>query len=82
MSWRKEKCKTVNGPKLAKNIAHFFVVQNITEGSKEVIYVYGMELLIYDMLNTIIILLIAPIFSIELYQQILHEFDGNVYILR
>jgi hypothetical protein len=58
------------------------VVQNITEGSKEEIYVYGMELLIYDMLNTIIILLIAPIFSIELYQQILHEFYDNVYIWR
>lgn len=32
--------------KLAKSIAHFFVVQNITEESKEVIYAYGMELLI------------------------------------
>ena len=30
--------------KLAKNIAHFFVVKNITEESKEVIYAYGMEL--------------------------------------
>lgn len=39
--------------KLAKNIAHFFVVQNITEESKEVIYAYGMELLISDVLNTI-----------------------------
>lgn len=47
--------------KLAKNIAHFFVVQNITEESKEVIYAYGMELLISDVLNTIIVLLIALI---------------------
>ena len=39
--------------KLAKSIAHFFVVQNITEESKEVIYAYGMELLISDVLNTI-----------------------------
>ena len=31
--------------KLAKSIAHFFVVQNITEESKEVIYAYGMELI-------------------------------------
>ena len=38
--------------KLAKSIAHFFVVQNITEESKEVIYAYGMELLISDVLNT------------------------------
>ena len=45
--------------KLAKSIAHFFVVQNITEESKEVIYAYGMELLISDVLNTIIALLIA-----------------------
>lgn len=45
--------------KLAKSIAHFFVVQNITEESKEVIYAYGMELLISDVLNTIIVLLIA-----------------------
>lgn len=45
--------------KLAKGIAHFFVVQNITEESKEVIYAYGMELLISDVLNTIIVLLIA-----------------------
>ena len=37
--------------KLAKSIAHFFVVQNITEESKEVIYAYGMELLISDVLN-------------------------------
>ena len=34
--------------KLAKSIAHFFVVQNITEESKEVIYAYGMELLLSD----------------------------------
>ena len=47
--------------KLAKNIAHFFVVQNITEESKEVIYAYGMELLISDVLNTLIVLLIALI---------------------
>ena len=47
--------------KLAKNIARFFVVQNITEESKEVIYAYGMELLISDVLNTIIVLLIALI---------------------
>ncbi len=33
--------------KLAKNIAHFFVIQNITDGSKEVIYAYGMELLVW-----------------------------------
>lgn len=44
--------------KLAKSIAHFFVVQNITEESKEVIYAYGMELLISDVLNNIIVLLI------------------------
>lgn len=47
--------------KLAKGIAHFFVVQNITEKSKEVIYAYGMELLISDVLNTLIVLLIALI---------------------
>lgn len=47
--------------KLAKDIAHFFVVQNITEKSKEVIYAYGMELLISDVLNTFIVLLIALI---------------------
>ena len=47
--------------KLAKNVAHFFVVQNITEESKEVVYAYGMELLISDVLNTIIVLLIALI---------------------
>ncbi|MDE6834643.1 MAG: accessory gene regulator B family protein [Ruminococcus sp.] len=45
--------------KLAKNIAHFFVIQKITEESKEIIYVYGLELLISDVLNTIIVLLIA-----------------------
>ena len=45
--------------KLAKNIAHFFVVQNITEESKELIYAYGMELLLSDVLNTIIVLLIV-----------------------
>lgn len=45
--------------KLAKNIAHFFVLHNITEESKEVIYAYGMELLLSDVLNTIIVLLIA-----------------------
>ncbi len=45
--------------KLAKNIAHFFVIQNITEESKEIIYAYGLELLISDVLNTIIVLLIA-----------------------
>ena len=39
--------------KLAKGIAHFFVVQNITEESKEIIYAYGMELLISDVLNTL-----------------------------
>lgn len=47
--------------KLAKGIAHFFVVQNITEESKEIIYTYGMELLIFDVLNTLIVLLIALI---------------------
>ena len=47
--------------KLAKNIAHFFVVKNITEESKEVIYAYGMELLISDVLNTLIVLMIALI---------------------
>lgn len=39
--------------KLAKNIAHFFVLQNIVEESREVIYAYGMELLISDVLNRI-----------------------------
>jgi accessory gene regulator B len=47
--------------KLAKSIAHFFVVQNISEESKEVIYAYGMELLISDLLNSLIVLLIALI---------------------
>ena len=47
--------------KLAKNIARFFVVKNITEESKEVIYAYGMELLISDVLNTLIVLMIALI---------------------
>ena len=37
--------------KLAKSIAHFFVVQNITEESKEVIYAYGMELLILSLIH-------------------------------
>lgn len=45
--------------KLAKNIAHFFVIHKITEESKEIIYAYGLELLISDVLNTIIVLLIA-----------------------
>ncbi len=45
--------------KLAKDIAHFFVTQKITEESKEMIYAYGMELLLSDVLNTLIILLIA-----------------------
>ncbi len=45
--------------KLAKNIAHFFVIQKIIEESKEIIYAYGLELLISDVLNTIIVLLIA-----------------------
>lgn len=47
--------------KLAKSIAHFFVIQNITDESKEVIYAYGMELLISDVLNTVIVLIIALI---------------------
>lgn len=47
--------------KLANSIAHFFVVQNITDESKEVIYAYGMELLISDVLNAMIVLLIALI---------------------
>lgn len=47
--------------KLAKNMAHFFVLQNITEESKEAIYAYGMELMIADVLNTLIVLLIALI---------------------
>jgi len=45
--------------KLAKNIVHFFVIQKVIEESKEIIYAYGMELLISDVLNTIIVLLIA-----------------------
>lgn len=45
--------------KLAKNIAHFFVVQKIVEESREAIYAYGMELLLSDVLNTLIVLLIA-----------------------
>lgn len=48
-------------PKLAKNIAHFFVVQKIVEKPKEAIYAYGMELLLSDVLNTLIVLLIALI---------------------
>lgn len=47
--------------KLAKNIAHFFVVQKIVEESREAIYAYGMELLISDVLNTLIVLLNALI---------------------
>lgn len=47
--------------KLAKNIAHFFVVQKIVEESREAIYAYGMELLLSDVLNTLIVLLIALI---------------------
>lgn len=47
--------------KLAKGIAHFFVVQNITDETREVIYAYGMELLISDVLNAMIVLLIALI---------------------
>lgn len=47
--------------RLAKNIAHFFTLHNITEESKEVIYAYGMELLLSDVLNTFIVLLIALI---------------------
>lgn len=45
--------------KLAKNIAHFFVVQKIVEKPKEAIYAYGMELLLSDVLNALIVLLIA-----------------------
>ncbi len=45
--------------KLAKNIAHFFVAQKVVEESREVIYAYGMELLLSDVLNTLIVLLIA-----------------------
>ena len=45
--------------KLAKNIAHFFAIQKIIDESKELIYAYGMELLISDLLNTLIVLLIA-----------------------
>ena len=48
-------------PKLAKNVAHFFVVKNVASKSKEAIYAYGMELLISDVLNTLIVLLIALI---------------------
>lgn len=44
---------------LAKSIAHFFVVQKIVEEPREVIYAYGLELLISDVLNTLIVLLIA-----------------------
>ena len=40
--------------KLAKGIAHFFVINNIAEKSKEVIYAYGMELLISDILVTLL----------------------------
>ena len=47
--------------KLAKNIAHFFVVQKIVEKPKEAIYAYGMELLLSDVLNALIVLLIALI---------------------
>ena len=47
--------------KLAKNIAHFFVMQKIVEESREAIYAYGMELLLSDVLNTLIVLLIALI---------------------
>lgn len=37
--------------KLANSIAHFFVVQNITDESREMIYAYGIELLISDVLK-------------------------------
>lgn len=47
--------------KLAKNIAHFFVVQKIVEKPKEAIYAYGMELLLSDVLNALIVLLISLI---------------------
>ena len=47
--------------KLAKNIAHFFVVQKIVEKPKEAIYTYGMELLLSDVLNALIVLLISLI---------------------
>ncbi|MCM1271303.1 MAG: accessory gene regulator B family protein [Ruminococcus flavefaciens] len=47
--------------KLAKNIAHFFVVQKIVEESREAIYAYGMELLLSDVLNALIVLLISLI---------------------
>lgn len=47
--------------KLAKSIAHFFVIKNIVEKPEEVIYAYGMELLISDVLNSIFVLLIALI---------------------
>lgn len=47
--------------KLAKNIAHFFVVQKIVEEPKEAIYAYGMELLLSDVLNALIVLLISLI---------------------
>lgn len=47
--------------KLAKNIAHFFVAQKIVEESREAIYAYGMELLLSDVLNALIVLLISLI---------------------
>ena len=47
--------------KLAKYIAHFFVVQKIVEEPKEAIYAYGMELLLSDVLNALIVLLISLI---------------------
>lgn len=34
--------------KLAKSIAHFFVTQKIVEEPKEVIYAYGLELMLNE----------------------------------
>lgn len=45
--------------KFAKIIARFFVQQNVIDSNKEVIYAYGMELLLSDVLNLLISLTIV-----------------------
>ena len=64
---------------LAKVIAHSFVVNHIVEESKEKIYAYGMELLISDVLNTVIIVCIASVFHMILETII---FMGMFIVLR
>lgn len=72
--------------KLAKNIARFFVKQNIAESRNEAIYAYGMELLISDVLNGLLALIIAlvsgklfPVLVLFTVFMILRRFSGGYH---